>query len=1004
MLSSQPLFRALLFILVFLPGMLSAQVKGALTHLVPASRFVQPEPESSAWDMAVDTNNYVYWSSRSGVYRFNGYKITPIEGFGKLARTPIPSIFKDARQRLWVSTYTTHLGIITAKGLEPYRHNDKIQELGRQPLIDCYEDLEGQLHLTTHGNGYFQISDSGEVKEILGASSGLHGIVYTYLPDGKLLHFVIHQNNENEAEKALKIYFLDKEGQLKVVAETSVAKAKRAPSIMEHHDGAITFSDGDKGLLTIQGDSLIYSTQFTYSIIGLFEDSQQNIWIGTTNFALHRAIDRTFTRTEHYLGDQPAQVLAEEKDGGLFINAQNSSFYYLPRTSRKSYSKDNARFNAEYVLMISAGKDRAYVLTEQREIAVLEADSIRYIPLPPNNPIPGHAISSRAPNTIYYDKIKGLFWVGYRGKVASWDGKEWRMYPFPDPKHFKNRVTHLTTLPDGTLIGSSINWLFRVKDGEMEAPLAGKIATGSRFINIEHDSKGTIWIATLKGLMKWENESYQNFDSTIVHADSISGFIRKVSYSKGYVWINTRHNGLYSFHENKLTEILDSSGTRLSMHEIGVDYKGDLWGRSLDENPRLIHVFIADGKPQVESLEFDVFGDLQSSFYPYTLAVLSNDRVILGMKPTIYQSDLSELRKKEPLPNVIVKDFFVNNDPVAMASAYDLVHTDNSIQLHFEPISYRRNKLQFRYRLVGLESDWHEVDHQNIQFTNLAPGDYQFQVQARIKFEEWGPEANLDIHIQTPFWQTWWFLTLCLLALIGFIGISFLIWFRIKHKRATQQSTLIIEKLKAEQRALKAQMNPHFMFNALSSIQELVFTENKQSAFTNISLFAKLMRRVLNQSNQERITLSEEIETLRLYLQLESLRFEDNFKYSIESDSGLQLEEMQIPPVLIQPFVENAIKHGLLNKDPVSGQVQVRFELSNKGLKCVVEDNGVGREKSAELKANRNSAHRSFGTQSVLERIDLLNLERTEKIMLTIYDLYNDQKRPAGTRVELLIP
>lgn len=211
------------------------------------------------------------------------------------------------------------------------------------------------------------------------------------------------------------------------------------------------------------------------------------------------------------------------------------------------------------------------------------------------------------------------------------------------------------------------------------------------------------------------------------------------------------------------------------------------------------------------------------------------------------------------------------------------------------------------------------------------------------------------------------------------------------------------EKLKAEQHLLRIQMNPHFIYNSLSSIQDLVFNEKRITAVTNIALFAKLIRRMMAYSLLDNIPLSEEIETLHLYLKLESLRFEDQFHYTISTGKGVDPAKHWIPPVLIQPYVENAIRHGLMNKEPVGGEVSIRFDQHNDGLLCVIEDNGIGRKLAGKRQADRTASHQSYSARSINDRIALLKREYGTSVQATIFDLFSDSGQPSGTRVEVRI-
>ncbi|MEM9023423.1 MAG: histidine kinase, partial [Bacteroidota bacterium] len=419
-----------------------------------------------------------------------------------------------------------------------------------------------------------------------------------------------------------------------------------------------------------------------------------------------------------------------------------------------------------------------------------------------------------------------------------------------------------------------------------------------------------------------------------------------------------------------------------------------------DQQNKAMLYSIRDSAGQLVVTQY-AFGDHAAKFVSAKKTMgVAHGQVYFGTKGGIFRTHINDLRTLAPIPHVHVREVYARQQLLPNARHHNLRYDQNSIYLLFEAISFEHTPVQIRCQLVGFDQDWQLPKYDALQYTNLDPGDYRFLVQARAVGDPWGPLETISFHIETTYWKTWLFvLTVIVLGLLA-VGSSFRLWYRAQRRR----TTLLIEKAQAEQRALRAQMNPHFIFNALSSIQDLVFNENRMFAVTNIALFARLMRKILAHSSRENVTLTEEIETLTLYLKLESLRFEDRFHFEISVAEGIDQDSRMLPPLFIQPFAENAIKHGLLNKQPAGGELLIHFRQQGGALLCTIEDNGVGRAQAAELRSQRNPAHRSFSTHSVTERIRLLNAQRTNRITLNIVDLYDADQQPSGTRIELLIP
>lgn len=204
--------------------------------------------------------------------------------------------------------------------------------------------------------------------------------------------------------------------------------------------------------------------------------------------------------------------------------------------------------------------------------------------------------------------------------------------------------------------------------------------------------------------------------------------------------------------------------------------------------------------------------------------------------------------------------------------------------------------------------------------------------------------------------------------------------------------------------ALKSQMNPHFIFNAMNSVQSLFYADEKEKASKYLGRFSKLMRNVLEMSDQPTVSLYKEIEALTSYLELEQLRFEGNFKFDIDLDEEIDDEMVKIPSMLIQPYVENAIKHGLLHKDGDCRLSIIIKQPDANSLTVIVADNGVGREASEAIRKDKNPEHRSFASDATATRLELLNNNRTDKLSVEFEDLKGDDGKPAGTKVSISIP
>jgi LytS/YehU family sensor histidine kinase len=311
--------------------------------------------------------------------------------------------------------------------------------------------------------------------------------------------------------------------------------------------------------------------------------------------------------------------------------------------------------------------------------------------------------------------------------------------------------------------------------------------------------------------------------------------------------------------------------------------------------------------------------------------------------------------------------------------------------------------LRYAYRLSGFEQRWtNTANRQHGSYTNIPPGKYVLELRSG-GIGYWNPVGlRLPIRIVPPFWQTTWFIVLMTLLALSTAWAAYQLRMRQVRHKAELQRKFEAQLARVEMAALRAQMNPHFVFNCLSSINRYILVNQAEAASSYLNKFAKLIRLILDNSKTEFVPLDKEIEALKLYVDMEKMRFDDKFQFEIFVEPGLQPEHLEIPPLLIQPFVENAIWHGLMHKKAL-GTLQVRITQGAQGLCIEIEDDGIGRAKAAELKSRSAQEHKSHGTQLSADRIANINALFGSKASITIIDLHNPEGHPAGTLVRLLI-
>ncbi len=305
---------------------------------------------------------------------------------------------------------------------------------------------------------------------------------------------------------------------------------------------------------------------------------------------------------------------------------------------------------------------------------------------------------------------------------------------------------------------------------------------------------------------------------------------------------------------------------------------------------------------------------------------------------------------------------------------------------HHPPMS------SFYYRMEGLSDAWMESAGNTANFTSLPPGTYTFQASRTNSFDV--ENSTLTLIVRPPFYQTFWFRFVVILLISGGFAAILLVYIhqlKLKHKSA-----------RFEQRLLLSQMNPHFVFNSLSAIQSFIYTNDVSEASDYLSDFSRLMRLILENSRSEEVALSREVQALKLYLRLQKLRFFDKFEYEIITDPAIVMQRVMIPPMLIQPFIENSIEHGIMHKTS-KGNIKLEIILYDDYIEAIITDDGVGIRRSGEINEARNYEHHSMATSITNERLHNLYKRGRKGAGIKISER-SETEGAEGARVVLKIP
>ncbi|BDS14060.1 sensor histidine kinase [Aureispira anguillae] len=379
-----------------------------------------------------------------------------------------------------------------------------------------------------------------------------------------------------------------------------------------------------------------------------------------------------------------------------------------------------------------------------------------------------------------------------------------------------------------------------------------------------------------------------------------------------------------------------------------------------------------------------------------------NDKVWLNTSKGLVSLDTQLPSENTTPPLVYIKRIAIHEVDTTLHPSYELDYTQNNLVIYVEGVAYRsRGKFKYQYRMLGVDSSWitqsSAVDL--MRFPQLEPKNYTFEVKVLNEDGVVSKEvARVEFVIAPPYWQTWWFQGA--LYLLGTLMIVGVVLFRVRQKQKEERQQNLVNVLKME--ALQSQMNPHFIFNVLTAVQNLWLQKKNELAMELQSNFAKLLRKIFQYSSKKAIPIEQVEEFLNNYLSLEQIRFENQIDISFEVEEELLDGDYAIPPLLIQPIIENSFKHGLFHKT-TNRQLSIVLKEEGRYLYVSVEDNGVGRQAK-----KKQEPARSSGLTTTQERLKILQ----ESIMnqshphnnIKITDLKDKAGKALGTKVELWIP
>ncbi|HEX8516418.1 MAG TPA: two-component regulator propeller domain-containing protein [Bacteroidia bacterium] len=691
----------------------------------------------------------------------------------------------------------------------------------------------------------------------------------------------------------------------------------------------------------------------------IYQDFEQNIWIGTFNglYKYRSDLFEVYSQNEGLTNNFIYSITRDKSDnlvvgtngGGVYIqDEEEERFINLSTREGLTDRKVNAVFrDAEGGLLL--GTDNGISVYDNNRIhSPGKYDSLK-----------GEAVN------IFYKDSKGNLWIGSNGAV------------------------------------------FKYKDGIFTKYAPASFAQNPSVWGIHEDKRGNIWFATyLGGLFMFDGTEFTEQSKKLGFKSE--SYFTILEDNEGILYFSS-FNGVYAYNPKTALStnfgLVDGISSELVYSIAFNNSKTELWAGT---NQGLSRIDLVSFKKTGEKLINTYGKDEGFSGVECNTNGIFNDSdggIWFGTVNGLIKYIPSEYIENRTLAKININNIRLFYNDTSLAQKSVLSYDMNNISFVYSGICLTNpRKVKYSHILEGFDKNWSPVGYERtVTYSNLPPGKYTFKVKCTNNEGVWTETpAEFNFTIKAPFWKTAWFYVTLAILIVSALIISIRLRIRGIKKKEKRKTELNKKIANIELQALRAQMNPHFIFNTMASIQHYISNNDTDAALKYLSKFAKLMRSIIGNSKQQMIPIAEELHALNLYLELEIMRFTDKFEYSIIVDENIDSNYDRIPSMLIQPYVENAIIHGLLPKEG-HGKISIHLQKQTESILCTIEDNGIGRERSNEFKKNRVQQHKSMGMSITQERLDILNSSLNQNLNAQIIDLF-ENGRPAGTRVQIMIP
>ncbi|TND09465.1 MAG: signal transduction histidine kinase LytS [Bacteroidetes bacterium] len=934
-----------------------------------------------------DSSGYLWTGGYGGLSRYDGRKFVNYSPRNGLANHLVNAVTEDAKGRLWVGTIKG-INVIDGKNILLYNHTNGLPDDNVNRMItDRFKTIwiatnkglvrwdgrEFRTYGKTQGLVHEQILCLYEDKRSqliwIGTSSGVYsfdGQRFEYFPVSTILNNSVTAIAQDKEGNILLgtgdgVYLKNERGFSLLITPPSLNMP--AVNAMLTDSRGITWIGAEDGLYSYDGKHFSFykpsRDENGRNVQSLYEDFSGNLWLGTfsglfrfrgtgfSSFGVHDGLNNTFIY----------QITRDSKNN-LWVGTTTGGVYVYDGKIFKSYNRSNGLPN-----------NQANCVTE-------DAD--------------------------------GMIWVGTNNGLCRFNGTSFTV--FGKKEGFSSDSAIIAFIDSKKRLwigGNNMLALYKGNDRFTSYPIPQQ-GQNLGIYTITEDAEGNIWAGTyLGGVYKLEQEKLERMESRLGLKNDT--YLALESNHAGLLFFGSL-DGVYIYSKGKIIDQLSENDGLSSnlVYSMVLDRNNrDLWiGTNQGISKFDLEGYLENGKKHfsqygkeegftgVECNSSGVFRERDGILWFGTVNGL------IRFDAAAWQPDTVK-----PKTNITGMRLFYND--TILPDNVKLAWDENNISFDYIGISLSNpHKVRYKHILEGFEKDWSPETPDIVRtYSNLPPGTFTFKVKSCNSEGIWNEEpASFTFTIATPFWKriSFWLILLSIATIALFTTIRIRIRnIRIRERREAQTKVEIaINQLKA----LRAQMNPHFVFNSLNSIQHFILNNNSPEAGKYLNKFARLIRMILYNSEKPSVTISEELDALRLYLDLESLRFEGKFDYEIEIGKDVDIDYFEIPTMLLQPYCENAILHGLMPKGS-GGRLKIAIHLKGDILVCQVIDNGIGRAKAREIRQlSRKKDHKSMGMRITQDRLEIINRLQGSNLSLSITDLVDENGIAAGTKVEIFVP